>query len=80
MSSLGMKIDQFDTPVCNSFKAKILNDQLCYEVDVKDILDKNKISEELDLGLTLILDNNIDRQIGLVKHSGKETFLQKLGK
>ena len=80
MSSLGMKIDQFDTPVCNSFKAKILNDQLCYEVDVKDILDKNKISEELDIGLTLIIDNNIDRQIGLVKHNGKETFLQKLGK
>ena len=32
MSAMGVKIDKFDVPVCNSFQAKILNDQLCYEV------------------------------------------------
>ena len=30
---MGVKIDQFDVPVCNSFEATVLNDQLCYEVD-----------------------------------------------
>ena len=32
MSTVGIKIDQFDVPVCNSFQSKILNDQLCYEI------------------------------------------------
>ena len=34
MSAMGVKIDKFDVPVCNSFQAKVLNDQLCYEVDL----------------------------------------------
>ena len=34
MSIRGVNIDQFDIPVCTSFKATILNDQLCYEVDL----------------------------------------------
>ena len=33
MSVMGVKIDQFDVPVCNSFRPKILKDQLCYSVD-----------------------------------------------
>ena len=63
MSSVGVKIDQFEIPVCNSFKAKILNDQLCYEVDLKGFSDKHNIINELKLGLNFIMDYNIDRQI-----------------
>ena len=33
MSVMGLKIKQFDVPVCNSFKAKVLRNQICYEVD-----------------------------------------------
>ena len=33
MSVMGVKIDQFDVPVCNSFRPKIVQDQLCYTVD-----------------------------------------------
>ena len=29
MSAMGVEIDQFEVPICNSFQAKILNDQLC---------------------------------------------------
>ena len=36
LSSTGVKIDQFDVPVCNSFQAIILNGQLCYEVDLNN--------------------------------------------
>merc|ERR1712155_53286 len=39
MSAMGVKIDQFDHRVCNSFKAKILYDQLCYEVDLNTFSD-----------------------------------------
>ena len=34
MSAMGIMLDLFDVPVCNSFQARILNDQLCYEVDL----------------------------------------------
>ena len=29
-STMGVKIDQIDVPVCNSFRPKIIRDQLCY--------------------------------------------------
>ena len=47
MSSVGVKIDQFDVPVCNSFQAKILNAQLCYEVDLNWLSHKHNIKREL---------------------------------
>ena len=45
MSSMGVTIDQFDVPVCNSFQAKVLNDQLCYEVDINKIFSKRTIKQ-----------------------------------
>ena len=65
MSAMGVKIDQFDVPVCNSFRAKILNDQLCYEVDPNLFIDKANVKENLKLGLDLVLDYNKDRQTRL---------------
>ena len=69
MSALGVKIDQFDVPVCNSFKAKILNDQLCYEVDVNEIISKPFTANDLKLGLALLIDENWDRQYNLTMPS-----------
>ena len=63
MSAMGTKVDQFDVPVCNSFQGKILNDQLCYEVDLNRFSNQNNIKKELDLGFTIILDYNEDRQV-----------------
>ena len=63
MSVVGVKLDQFDDPVCNSFQGKILNDQLCYEVDLNRFSNRNNIKKELDLGFTIILDYNEDRQV-----------------
>ena len=62
MSAVGVKIDQFDAPVCNSFKAKVLNDQLCYEVDPNLFIDRTNTLKYLKLGLVLVLDYNEDRQ------------------
>ena len=63
MSSVGVPYDQFDVPVCNSFQAKILNDQLCYEVDLNKFSDKNNIEKELKLGFNFLMDYNEDRQV-----------------
>ena len=65
MSMVGIKIDQFDVPVCNSFQAKILNDQLCYEVDLNKFSIKDNIDNELKLGFAFLMDYNEDRQVTL---------------
>ena len=62
-----IQIDQLEVPVCNSFQAKIYNNQLCYEVDPNQFKNKdkgnNKIQRDLRLGLDFIMDYNEDRQI-----------------
>ena len=63
MSAMGVKIDQFDVPVCNSFQAKILNDQLCYEVDLNMYSDKNNVENDLEIGFNFLMDYNEDRQV-----------------
>ena len=63
MSSVGVKIDQFDFPVCNIFQAKVLNDQLCYEVDLNNYSSKANIDRELKYGFNFIMDYNEDRQV-----------------
>ena len=60
---MGVKIDEFDIPVCNSFQARILNDQLCYEVDLNRLSNKDNIERELKLGLNFLMDYNEDRQV-----------------
>ena len=62
---MGVKIDGFGIPVCNSFQARILNDQLCYEVDLSSFSNKDNIQNELKSGFLFILDYNEDRQVTL---------------
>ena len=65
MSTVGQKIDGFSQPMCNSFQAKVLNDQLCYEVDLNKFSDKKNIEKELEIGFNFLLDYNEDRQVTL---------------
>ena len=62
MSAMGTSIDHFDVPVCNAFREKILNDQLCYEVDLNNFTNKGNIEKELRSGFAFIIDYNEDRQ------------------
>ena len=66
MSKFGVKIDQFEIPVCNSFHAKTFNDQLCYEVDLNILSDKDNILNELELGFYFIMDYNKERQVNII--------------
>ena len=63
MSVMGIKSDQFDVPVCNSFQEKILNDQLCYEVDLQNLKHENNYDKDLKLGLAFLMDYNEDRNL-----------------
>ena len=64
---IGAKINQYDIPVCNIFKPKIYFDQFCYETDLHELKDSDsKIldeDEQLEIGFTLVLDYNEERQI-----------------
>ena len=74
MSVVGVKIDQFDSPVCDSFRVKTLNDQLCYEVDLNLYEDQVDKTEALKYGLVMLIDNNEDRRGNL--EIVKDNFLQ----
>ena len=65
MSAMGVMIDKFKHPVCNSFQAKIMNDQLCYEVDLNAYYDEDNIKNQLKLGFHFLMDYNEDRQVTL---------------
>ena len=76
MSAVGIKIDQFDVPVCNSFKAKILHDQLCYEVDPNRF---GSSASDLKQGLKFYVDINQDRQTD-TKDPNFKVYLDTLGR
>ena len=79
MSAMGIKIEQFDVPVCNGFEMKVRHDQLCYEVDLQKFKSDNlkKIEEDLKSGLSFFMDYNEDRQINL-EESMKRTDTESL--
>ena len=60
---MGVKIDLFGVPFCNSFRPKTLQDQLCYTVDPNQY--KDKIDLEKDLSLALFINYNEDREMNL---------------
>ena len=63
MRIMGTTIEQFEVPVCNSFKTKIRNDQLCYQIDLEEFKDTNNIEKQLKDGLVLVVDYNEERQM-----------------
>ena len=63
MSSVGIFIDSLNFFLCNSFQTKVLNDQLCYGVDLNMISNRDNIENELKTGFVFIMDYNEDRQV-----------------
>ena len=74
MSKMGIKIEQFDVPVCNSFRAKIIKDQLCCTVDPNLFRDKNNLKGELYM--TLFIDYNEERQFEDNSNNDEENFVK----
>ena len=63
IESMSMQIENFSLPVCNSFKAVVHKDQICYQVDLEKFRNYEKFKEQLVNGLVLILDYNEDRNM-----------------
>ena len=63
---LGTETEDFDVPVCNIFRPRVHNDQLCYETDLEEIRSKDPdtAKKQLKIGLVLILDYNEELQLG----------------
>ena len=70
MATMGVKIDQFDIPVCSGFQAVLLNDQVCYEANLMSI-SNNDIAKSLESGFAFIMDYNEDRQVIFQKNTKK---------
>ena len=75
LSAMGVKIDQVEVPVCNSFRPKIYKDQLCYTVDPN--VHKYKIDMKGEISLTLAIDYNEDREF--YYHKANEETVNKSG-
>ena len=73
MSTMGVKINEFDFPVCNSFRPKIIRDQLCYTVDPNKF--KDKIDLKGELSLTLFIHYNEDRQLENYDSQNQENLI-----
>ena len=63
MSVMGMKMDQFELPVCNKFKRKIVRGRLCFQVDVNDFKDQVEDKKIIENGLMLVMYYNEDKMI-----------------
>ena len=79
LTATGSKIDIIDLPICTSFQAKVLNDQLCYEIDLNKFSDKNNIDKQIRSGFFFMMDYNEDRQITFEQDNDaqKEDFVSK---
>ena len=77
MSLLGRKVEGFQDPVCNAFTGKIVNNQLCYEVDLNRFRDQVDWEESLQSGLSLVIDTNEEYDVRkLLTDDGKTNSLE----
>ena len=79
MSTMSGDSEAFKFPVCSSFKDTILNDQLCYEVDLNQYNTGNDIANKLQSGLVFLMDYNEDRQIILEDNDKRQTYDNLIG-
>ena len=50
----------FSLPVCSSFKRKILDGKICYQIDVKTIINETTAAGLQKGGLSLLVDTNTE--------------------
>ena len=63
MSVMGLDNEEFDLPLCNNFEEKVLNDQLCFQVDLNKYKKVDTLEHDMKLGLAFFMDFNEDRQV-----------------
>ena len=73
-SEMGVKIDQIDVPVCNSFQPKLVRDQLCYTVDLNQIkpTKNSNIKSKEKMFFSFFIDYNEDREFSSENKAKKQ--------
>ena len=70
---LGKDYGNFSLPVCSSFKKRILDGKLCYQIDVNSIITETSAAELQKGGLSLLVDANAEYDlIKLLRNNPKE--------
>ena len=77
MSLVGTQNHLFDGPGCNRFQATILNDQLCYEIDLNSFANQENIEKQLKSGFAFVMDYNEDRHYRRTINNSKDLFVDK---
>ena len=73
---MGENNPDFGTPVCNKFRARVLEGRLCYQVDVNEFKDEVDSEKLRTHGLVFMMDYNEDR-IGLDTNTDLEASVYK---
>ena len=68
---MGVKLDQFDVPVCNIFKAKLYQDQLCYEADFNQF--KTDLGFLKEISISFFIAYNEDRMLSIANDDNGRT-------
>ena len=59
MNITGQYIPGLDIPICNKFKPTILDGQLCYAIDMKDVLKEKAAKPGRGFGLVLAIEQKV---------------------
>ena len=73
--AMGTNYSNFKLPVCNSFKAKVKDEQICYEIDLEKYKSENDLVKQLQKGLVLYLDYNEDKQLTVGRNLENEAHV-----
>ena len=66
--AMGTNFSNFNVPVCNSFKATVKDEQICYEIDLEKYRNERDLVKHLQEGLVLYMDYNEDKQLTVEKN------------
>jgi hypothetical protein len=78
MEVMGEKIDKFELPVCNKFRPIMIEDQLCYQIDINELKGRVDIKKAAEYGFILLLDYNDERNPKIQRFNSKLDVLNDL--
>ena len=73
MSIMGSMVDGLRLPVCDKFERKIIEDRICYQIDVNEFSENVDKKKFINDGLLLVLDYNEEKMLSRKKMATRET-------
>ena len=60
ISRLDCGLHHFSLPVCSSFKSRVLDGQLCYQIEVNSFIEQDTMTTLQKAGLSILVDVNAE--------------------